>query len=138
MLGNLNWRPLDQRRIDNRLVMVYTVTYHLVSIPAYAYLIPNRRESKFIHPLAYKQIPTSTNYNKYSFFPQTIEHGNAAQPALSCFLLWHSLVVLCVRWCMYPPNHQILFYLLTILTLFSHCTNSSHTLALSFISANPL
>ena len=61
MLGNLNWRTLDQRRIDSRFVMLYKVTYDLVAIPAYAYLIPNRRESKSIHPLAYKQIPTSTN-----------------------------------------------------------------------------
>ena len=64
MLGNLNWRALDQRRIDSRLVIMYIVTYDLVEIPAYAYLIPNRRESKFTHPLACKQIPTSTNYYK--------------------------------------------------------------------------
>ena len=50
MLGNLNWRTLDQRRIDSRLAMMYKVTYDLVAIPAYAYLIPNRRDSKFIHP----------------------------------------------------------------------------------------
>ena len=54
MLGNLIWRTPDQRHIDSRLVMMYKVTYDLVAIPAYAYLIPNRRESKFIHPLAYK------------------------------------------------------------------------------------
>ena len=70
MLGNLNWRTLDQRRIDSRLVMMYKVTYDLVAITAYAYLIPNRKDSKFIQPLAQKQISTSTtNYYKYSFFP---------------------------------------------------------------------
>ena len=60
MLGNLNLGTLDQRPIDSRLIMMYEVTYDLVAIPAYAYLIPNRRKSKFIHPLAYKQIHTST------------------------------------------------------------------------------
>ena len=56
MLGNLNWRPLDQRRIDNRLVMMYTGTYDLVVIRTSEYLKPNRRESKCIQPLEYKQI----------------------------------------------------------------------------------
>ena len=72
MLENLYWRPLDQSLcIDSRLVIMYKVTYDLVAIPASEYLIPNHRESKFIHPLAYKQIiPTSINYYKYSFFLQ--------------------------------------------------------------------
>ena len=34
MLKDLNWRPLDQRRIDSRLLMMYKVTYDLVAIPA--------------------------------------------------------------------------------------------------------
>ena len=34
MLKDINWRPLDQRRIDSRLVMMYKVTYDLVAIPA--------------------------------------------------------------------------------------------------------
>ena len=136
MLGNLNWRILDQRRIDSRLVTPMTLLLSL-----HMHLIPNRRESKFIHPLTYKQIPTSTNYSlyyKYSFFPRTIVHWSAlpsSQPALSCSLTWHSLVILFARWCMYPPYHQIL--LLTILTLFSHCTNSSNTLCLFFFSTSP-
>ena len=72
MLGDLHWRPLNQRRIDSRLVII-----DLVAIPASEFLIPNRREYKFIHPLAYQQIPTSTNYYKYSFFPRTIIHWKA-------------------------------------------------------------
>ena len=34
MLKDLNWRPLDQHRIDSRLLMMYKVTYDLVAIPA--------------------------------------------------------------------------------------------------------
>ena len=34
MLENLHLRPLDQRRIDSRLVIMYKVTYDLVAIPA--------------------------------------------------------------------------------------------------------
>ena len=72
MLGKLRWRPLDQRRIDNSLIMLYKITYDLVAIPVAKYLVPNRRESKFIHHLAYIQIHTSTNYYKFSFFTRTI------------------------------------------------------------------
>ena len=45
MLRNPGWRPLDQRRIDNRLVMMYKIAYDIVAIPLTEYLIPNRRES---------------------------------------------------------------------------------------------
>ena len=77
MLENLHWRSPEQRRIDCRLVIMYNDTYDLVAIPASEYLIPYRRESKCIHSLACKQIPTSTNYYKCSFFPRTIKHWNA-------------------------------------------------------------
>ena len=33
MLQNLGWRTLDQMRIDNRLVMMYKITYDIVAIP---------------------------------------------------------------------------------------------------------
>ena len=39
MLQDFNWRTLDQRRIDSRLVLLYKVTYNLVAIPASDYLI---------------------------------------------------------------------------------------------------
>ena len=32
MLRDLNWRTLDQRRIDSRLVLLYKVTYGLVTV----------------------------------------------------------------------------------------------------------
>ena len=66
----------DQRRIDCRL-MLYKVTYDLVAIPASDYLTPTRRQSRHIHTLAYRQIPTFKSYDKYTFFPRTIIHWNA-------------------------------------------------------------
>ena len=67
----------DQRRSDCHLVMLYKVTYDLVAILASDYLTPNRRQSRHIHTLAYRQIPTLKNYDKYTFFPRTIIHWNA-------------------------------------------------------------
>ena len=42
MMKDLNWRPLGQRCIDSRLIMLYKVTYDLVAIPASQYLTRNR------------------------------------------------------------------------------------------------
>ena len=51
MLNNLQWPPLDQRDIDNNLIIMYKVTYDLVAIPSAEYLIPGiRRDSKHNHP----------------------------------------------------------------------------------------
>ena len=68
MLKDLNWRPLDQRRIDSRLVLMYKVTYDLVAIPASDYLFHNTRQSRHNRPLAYRLIPTLKDYYKYTFF----------------------------------------------------------------------
>ena len=77
MIRDLNWRILDQRRIDSRLVLLYKVTYDLVAIPASDYLIRNTRLSSRIHPLAYWQITTLKDYYKYTYFPRTSIHWNA-------------------------------------------------------------
>ena len=69
----------DQRRIDYCL-MLYKITYDLVAIPAFDCLTPNHRQSRHIHTLAYRQIPTLKNYDKYTFFPRTIIHWNAPPP----------------------------------------------------------
>ena len=67
----------DQRRIDYRLVVLYKVTYDLVAIPVSYYPTPYRRQYRNIYTLAYRQIPTLKNYDKYTFFPRTIIHWNA-------------------------------------------------------------
>ena len=77
MLQDLNWRPLDQRPIDSRLVLLYKVSYDLVAIPAGDYLIPNTPSSAKNHPLAYRQITTLKDYYKFTFFPRSIIHWNA-------------------------------------------------------------
>ena len=77
MRQDLNWRTLDQRRIDSRLVLLYKVTYDLVAIPASDYPIRNTRPSSSNHPIAYRQITTLKDFYKYTFFPRTIIHWNA-------------------------------------------------------------
>ena len=41
MIKDLNWRFLEQRRIDSRLTIMYKITYNLLATPAADYPIPN-------------------------------------------------------------------------------------------------
>ena len=82
MLKDLNWYPLDQRRLDSRLLMMYKVTYDLIAIPAPEYLVRNTRQFRHIHTLVYRQIHTLKDYYriiiwKVHIFPRTIIHWNA-------------------------------------------------------------
>ena len=98
----------DQRRIDCRLVMLYKVTYDLFAIPASDYLLPNRRQSRHIHSLAYRQIPTLKNYDKYTFFPRTIIHWNAL-PAFIPLLPTLAQFSSAVPGSAFVPLNQILY-----------------------------
>ena len=48
MNNDLNWRTLEQRCIDSRLILMYKITYDLVAIHAAGYLIPNTRQSRHL------------------------------------------------------------------------------------------
>ena len=80
MIQDLNWRTLEQRRIDSRLIIMYKIAYDLVAIPAADNLISNTRQSRYNHQLAYRQIPTLKDYYKYTYILRTIIHWNALPP----------------------------------------------------------
>ena len=71
MRKDLNWRTLEQRRIDSRLTLMYKITYNLEAIPAAGYLIPNTRQSRHNHQLAYRQIPTLKGWSESSLVAQS-------------------------------------------------------------------
>ena len=128
MMKDLNWHPLDQRRIDSRLIMLYKVTYDLVAIPASQDLTRDTRLSRHIHPLSYRQ-----SHLQVYIFPKV-------NYSLECSVSPHtsSSHLGAVQQCCLPGdlclslNSSFCFYLLTILTLFSHCTDSLHPLFLCF------
>ena len=137
MLEKLCGRPLEQRRLDTRLAMLYKITYDLVAMPLIDYLIPNRRESRFIHPWftdKFTPLPVTTN----TAFPKncsTLErstHHHCHSPycgtVQSCCLPCGVCVSLITRQC---------FILLSILIFFFHCTNAFRPLHSAFISTNP-
>ena len=77
MIGRLGWRILEQRRTDSRLVLFYKIIYGYVAVPLPPNVIPLTRASLTSHPLAYRQIPTGTNYHKYSFYPLAVVQWNS-------------------------------------------------------------
>ena len=69
MIKDLNWRTLEQRRIDSRLTLMYKITYDLVAIPAADYLIPNtRRQDTTTYELTGKS-QLSKTITSIHFFP---------------------------------------------------------------------
>lgn len=83
-LEELGWRTLDQRRADARLCLFYKIVYGLVAVPIPAYIQPSSRESRYTHPLTFRQVLTSKDYYKYSFFPLAIVQWNALPRSVVC------------------------------------------------------
>ena len=80
MLQDLNWRILDQRRIDSRLVLLYKVTYDLVAIPASDYLMRNTLPFSRNHLMAHGQITTLKDFYKYTSDKNTMERPTTPHP----------------------------------------------------------
>ena len=72
MMQSLHWHRLDQRRIDNKLSLMYKITNNLIAIPISDFLIPLVRPSRHYHPLSYRLITATTDYYNFSFFPRAV------------------------------------------------------------------
>ena len=81
MVQQLQWEPLQVRRVTIRLVLLYKIQHGLVAIPAETYLVPGvtrtRGEHKFRPPNVRNDV------YKYSFFPRTIGGWNRLPPHVS-------------------------------------------------------
>ncbi|MCG7869528.1 MAG: reverse transcriptase family protein, partial [Candidatus Thiodiazotropha taylori] len=84
MLNTLGWRSLEQRRADARLCLFYRIVYGLVAIPMPDYIQPITRDSSNCHSMAYRQVHTSKDLYKYSFFPLAIVQWNALPESVVC------------------------------------------------------
>ena len=87
MMNDLNWRHLQLRRRDSRLVLLYKIINNLVAIPTDNHL-SYKSQNYNLRTSNKKQIHTkSTNVDnfKYSFFPRTIkEWNNLSVNVVSC------------------------------------------------------
>lgn len=75
MLHTLGWRSLQLRRADARLVLMYKIIHGLVAIPS-VQLVPPGKITRSTHSFTFRQIQTTKNVYKYSFFPLTIVQWN--------------------------------------------------------------
>ena len=109
LIKALNWRTLEQRRIDSRLTLMFKITYDLVAITAADYQIPNTRQSRHNHQLAYRQIPTLKDYYKYTFFPRTIVHWNALPFYIPVLPILHPCFTYCgtIQSCCVPSSTRL-------------------------------
>ena len=77
IVQDLGWRTLDQRRADARLCLFYKTVHGLVAVPLPEYIQYSNRVSRYCHSMTFRQVSTSTDYYKYSFFPLAIVQWNA-------------------------------------------------------------
>ena len=76
LLQDLNCPTLQHRRELAKLVMMYRITYHLISkYHLVTYLIPSRSGTRG-HNICYLQPSTRVLAYQYSFFPNTIRLWN--------------------------------------------------------------
>ena len=71
MLIELDWQPLELRRVHSRLCLLYHITNGNAS-----------RSSRHAHTLQHATYHCRTNYFKYSYFPHTIVLWNALPEAV--------------------------------------------------------
>ena len=53
MLNRLNWKPLQERRLDIRICLFYTIVNRLVVVPTENYLVPQLRPSRHYNSMVY-------------------------------------------------------------------------------------
>ena len=72
MLNRLNWKPLQERRLNIRLCLIYKIVNRLVVVPTENYLVPQLLPSRHYNSMAYTIFSSRHDYYKYSFFPRTV------------------------------------------------------------------
>jgi hypothetical protein len=103
MLNIINLPSLAQYRLRTRLVIMYKVSFHHVAVPSDILIVSDTRTRQY-HPLTYRQIHTSKDTYRHSFFPYTISQWNQLPintpnlvhiPSVVCFREQLTSAVLC-------------------------------------------
>ena len=84
IVQDLGWRTLDQRRADARRCLFFKILHGLVAVPLPDYIQHSTRISRYCHSMTFRQVSTSTDYYKYSFFPLAIVQWNALPQSVAC------------------------------------------------------
>ena len=85
MMTDLKWKPLQQRRREHRLTLLYKIINNLVAIPKDDYIEFNTRDSRHGHSKQIRVKSPDIDAYKYSYFPRTIvDWNNLKQEDVSC------------------------------------------------------
>ena len=76
LLNQLEWDTLASRRTKIQLTLVYKIVNSLVDIPPDPFFVPGPCRTRSNHKLKFRQISTSKDYFKFSFFPRIIPIWN--------------------------------------------------------------
>ena len=77
MIKHLKWEFHESRHAKNQLTMLFNIIQDHVNIPANEYMTPASNRTRSQHSLKFRQIPTSSDYYKFSFFPLSVCHWNS-------------------------------------------------------------
>ena len=66
MIEHLEWESLEARRAKHQLIMLFKFIHDLVDIPANEYLTPASNRTRSQNSFKFRQIPTSSDYYKFS------------------------------------------------------------------------
>ena len=145
MLQSLGWRSLEQRRSDSRLCLFYKIIYGLVANDVPPYVVHPSRILKNSHPLSFRQIQTTVDYYKYSFYLLAIVQWNRLPSHISLLHTFesfkrtvcavnHSIPLMSARCCY---NCQLVSDILTLSFFTSFpITNFTGTLIYNIPSTN--
>ena len=84
MQQELGWQTIQDRRNDPKLIIFFKIIQGLVAVPLPSYIERPTRFTRHMHLLSYRQIHTTANYYKFSFFPSAIVMWNNL-PATTVF-----------------------------------------------------
>ena len=85
MMDELGWKPLHERRREQRLTLLFKIVNDLVAIPADQHIRYNNRTSRNRHSKQLKVESANSDIYKNSFFPRTIiDWNNLPQSAIDC------------------------------------------------------
>ena len=85
MMDELGWKPLHERRREQRLTLLFKIVNDLVAIPADQHIRYNNRTSRNRHSKQLKVESSNSDIYKNSFFPRTIiDWNNLPQSVIDC------------------------------------------------------
>ena len=85
MMTDLKWKPLQQRRREHRLTLLYKIINNLIAIPPEELIHYNPRTYRHKHSKQIIVKSPNVNCYKYSFLPRTIiDWNNLTEDDVNC------------------------------------------------------